>query len=197
MPGNSKLDEVLESEYPRAVMDYETVREVVTDGTLVFFKAKTWGQKLISWITNGEFSHCGICTWVIDSLGQKRLMLLESTSGGCRLVNLSSYMGREARLIDINLAWEIIAKSATDKAGVIKYSPFDFVIIGLKDIMLSLGLKKFAECLPNTKGEVCSEFLASLIWESGMGIEDVLVSPQDLYDAILSSGWIHREAWVK
>ena len=176
---------------------YDDARDSITDGMVVFFKAVTPGQKIISTCTGGSFSHCGITTWMTDSQSRHRLMILESTSGGCRLVNLSAYKGREALIMDIGVDWNSIADHSLNDAGVIHYSLFDFVMLGVKDILLRFGLKWLASKVPNTTGEVCSEFLAETLRDAGFPISDVLISPQDLFEEISSSGWVHSRMNVK
>ena len=168
---------------------YSDIREYVYDGMICFFKAITFKQKIISWCTGGKFSHVAMTTWMKDSQGIARLMVIESTNGGVRLVNLRSYMGREVLLVNIGLDWDRIAQYAMDKAGVVHYSIPDFIWIGIKDILVKLGLKDLAKYVPNEEGEVCSEFVADLLRNSGFGIEDTLISPQGLYKIIENNSW--------
>ncbi len=179
------------------IQGYEDVRERVNDGMLVFFKAVTAGQKVISTCTGGNLSHCGITTWMIDSQNRSRLMLLESTSGGCRLVNLSAYRGREAWIVDVRLDWNLVADRAINDTGIVHYSLLDFVMLGVKDISLRLGATAIARAVPNAEGEVCSEFLASTMRDAGFDIEDTLLSPQGLYTLIHNNRWVCDQVRIK
>ena len=179
------------------IQGYEDVRERVNDGMLVFFKAVTAGQKVISTCTGGNLSHCGMTTWMTDSQGRRRLMILESTSGGCRLVNLSAYRGREAWILDVELKWPLVADRAINDTGIVHYSIADFAMLGVKDIALRLGATALARAVPNAEGEVCSEFLASTMRDAGFDIKDTLLSPQGLYNLIQERGWIYEQVRIK
>ena len=179
------------------IQSYDEVRDGITDGMLVFFKAVTVGQRIISTCTGGNLSHCGITTWMLDSQGRRRLMILESTSGGCRLVNLSAYRGREAYVLNVALNWDLVADRAINDTGVVHYSLFDFVALGAKDVLLRSGVTTLAKLVPNAPGEVCSEFLASTMRDAGFDIDDTLLSPQGLYTLIHDKNWICEQVRIK
>ena len=161
---------------------YDDVREHIKDGYIVFFEAQTFKQKIITTITGGKYSHCGIATWMTDSIGMPRLMLIESTLGGCRLINLRSYANRNMTFLAVGLNWDQVSNYAIDKTGHVGYGNFDFISIGLKDLLTKLGFKWIAKFIKNRSGEVCSEMVADILAYTGKyDIYDTLISPSDLF----------------
>jgi hypothetical protein len=162
-------------------MRYEDIRSSIRDGSIVFFKAASWRSKIISLVTGGMYSHCGIAVRLRDSRGVERVMLLESTSGGCRVVNLSSYNYRSMLICDIDLRLDgPLADYAFAKTGHVKYGYWDFITIGFKSIMLRLGLMSVAQRVPDTNGEVCSEMVAAILKKAKYPIASSLVAPDTL-----------------
>lgn len=165
-------------------MNYELVRDTLKDGQIVFIEALTWKQKIISVITNGRFSHVGMLVWMTDTAGRKKLMCIESSSGGVRLVQLRAYLPRGMTVVDIGLNWEECAAEAFDDTGTLHYSIPNLVLIGLKQLLVQFNLPKLAKLVPRDKsGEVCSEFVATLLAKHGYAI-DTFVSPNVLFDAL-------------
>lgn len=157
---------------------YEEGRLLVKDGSLVFFKARKWSQRLVTFFTGGKFSHCGVLTWM-EIQGQRRLMLVEAFVGGTRIINLRSYSDREMLILDLGIDWanSEASKRLIDKTGHNPYGFLDFLSIGVKDISTKLG---FPLKMPNFKGEVCSELVANYLVDSGFNLHDVCISPNTL-----------------
>lgn len=172
---------------------YMHLRTKIKNGHLVFFGAHTWKQKLITFFTGGSFSHCGLAVWLTDGV-EDRLMLVEATHGGRRIVSLSSYCTRPFTVIDINLPYCEIANEALSQTGMVAYGYFDLLTIGVRDLMLRLGLKSH---LPNTEGEVCSEFLAHTLKDAGVELSDLLLSPTDLFVELEGDNKIIAEYTLK
>ena len=165
-------------------MNYDQARPNIRSGDLIFFDAKTKPQRAITFITGGSVSHCGIATWMCDSVGTPRLMLVEAFVGGCRLINLRSYSYRPMIAVNIGLPWSHVESYALDKTGAVGYSGLDFITIGARDILLRLGLRRLAESTVFTysTGEVCSEMVADVIVTSKLAPDlGTLWSPNSLY----------------
>jgi len=109
-------------------------------------------------------------------------MIIESTMGGARLVQLSAYLYRGFTVVDLGLKWEDCSATAFADLGVLHYSILNLGLIGLKSVLNRVGLKRVANWIPkDTSGEVCSEFVATLMDEHGYTI-DSFTSPTDLYE---------------
>ena len=156
---------------------YTYLRSKIKSGHIVFFGAQTWKQKIVTLFTGGKFSHCGIAVWLTDGV-EDRLMLIEATHGGRRVVSLSSYANRFFNVLDVGLKYSDIATDIMSQTGAVPYGNLDFVKIGLKDLMLKFGIKTM---LPDSPGEVCSEFVAETLAKAGFPLQDCLISPSDLY----------------
>ena len=113
------------------------------------------------------------------------------------MVNLSAYRGREAFVMDVALNWDLVADRAINDTGVVHYSLLDFAMLGVKDILLRANATMLAAAIPNAKGEVCSEFLASTMVDAGFDIDDVLLSPQDLYNLVVGNAWVVNQLRIK
>ena len=162
-------------------MDYQQVRESIINGSVVFFAPHTVLGRFIPLIGGGGVSHCGITTWIRDSRGVKRLMLIESTVGGARLVNLSSYSNRKMIVVQPGLDWSSIEAYALDKTGFVPYAYTDFIWIALRERLVKLRLYWLARKLPNALGEVCSELVADvLIASKKFNLYSTLLSPGDV-----------------
>lgn len=166
-------------------MDYELVRNEIKDGQIVFINAVTLGQKIISVFTGGKFSHVGFVVWMTDSTGNKKLMCLESSVGGARLVQLRAYLERGMTIVDIGLKWEDCAGSAFGDTGVLHYNVTNLVLIGIKTLLQKVGLDFLAKYVRSAgSGEVCSEFVATLLEENGY-VLDSFTSPNALYESLV------------
>ena len=67
------------------------------------------------------------------------------------------------RILDVGLDWQSVVENVMNHMGNVKYSYFDIINIGYKEIMLKWGLKKMASLAGNESGEVCSEFIADIL----------------------------------
>ena len=79
-------------------LPYEEARTKIKDGMIVFFEAVKLNQKILAAPLRGNYSHCAFTVWFTDDLGNRRLLLAESSHGGCRLVNFRSYAGRPCKI---------------------------------------------------------------------------------------------------
>lgn len=166
--------------------NYERIRDLIQDGDFVFFKAEALKQRIICWFTGGKHSHCGIANWMTDDLGKRRLMLVESFVGGCRMVTMSSYASRGMDVLSIeDMDWAEQSEYVMSKTGKVHYGTFDFITIGVRDLLIRLGFRNswILNHLPNGEGEVCSEMLADVIARF-KPMQSTLVSPADLYRTI-------------
>lgn len=164
-------------------MNYSLVRSSLKNGQIVFFNATTWTQKLVSMGSGGKFAHVGILVWMTDSNQTAKLMCIESSWGGARLVQLSSYAYRGMTIVDIGLDWERCSDSAFNDTGRLRYSLLNLIMVGTKSILETVGLLWLANKIKriSTKGEICSEFVATLLDENGYPIEDTFASPNKLF----------------
>lgn len=156
---------------------YASVRDVISNGDLLFFKATKWNQKVITEVTGGKYSHCGLAVWLTDGI-TNRLSVVEATSGGRRIISLSHYADRPFTVLNVGLEYDKVAEYVMGNTGL-PYGMLDFASIGLKDFALRFGIKLK---MPNTPGEVCSEFLAGVLQKAEYSITDTLISPSDLYN---------------
>jgi hypothetical protein len=169
-------------------MEYNKVRDTLKDGQVVFILAKTWKQKLICLVTGGRFSHVGFLVWMYDGLGRKRLMCIESNFGGARLVQASAYIPRGMTVLDIGIDWTEYEDSAFGDTGKLPYSIPNLVLIGMKTLLNKVGLRKLAKLVPRDHhGEVCSEYVATLLVEVGRYQLDAFISPHELYEMLMSA----------
>lgn len=159
-------------------LSYEEGRLLVKDGSLVFFKARKWSQRLVTLFTGGKYSHCGILVWM-ESQGQRRLMLVEAFVGGTRIINLRSYSDRDMLILDLGVDWanSEASKKLLDKTGRNPYGFLDFISIGVKDLSTKIG---FPVRMPNFAGEVCSELVANYLIDNGFLLIDSCISPNTL-----------------
>lgn len=165
--------------------NYEQGRLHVADGFIVFFKATKLAHRLVTMVTGGSYSHCGILTWM-ESHGVKRLMLIEAFMGGTRIVNLRSYSKREMLVMDLGIDWGLQGEALFQKTGHNPYGLMDFLSIGVKDLTTKVGMPVR---MPNFKGEVCSELVANYLISSGFGIQDSCISPNTLIELINDNQW--------
>lgn len=167
-------------------MNYSEVRPHVQDGYLVFMGGNKLGQRIIKFITRGEFTHVGFACWLEDHTGEKRLMCLESSSGGARLIHMSAYADRKMTFMKLNYNWDDVAEFAYSKTGVVHYGYLDLIMSGARDILTRFGLGGIAKFLPNTKGEICSEFVAKTLNKTKLFKIVEIISPNSLYRLLLS-----------
>lgn len=169
-------------------MKYEQYKEISATGDILFFEAHTFKQKIVTFVTGGKYSHCGIAVKVTDNFGNKRLMVLESVMGGVRLVNMSSLVTRNISVLRINAfkdAWSSIASTAMNQPGAVHYNLKDFVQIGFKDLMSRFGVA--VKMRDDPAGMVCSEFtgyllkLAKILYRT-----DTYVGPSKLFSELLT-----------
>lgn len=186
-------------------INYLVHRDNIKSGQLVFIGAsrhhKNTVQTIIQKVTKGEYTHTGITVWMQDEFGHRKLMILESTLGGVRLVNMSSYLDRKTVLADLGIDWQHSHDTALSKAGFVKYGFVDFNLIGLRELLVRHGFTGIARKLPDGKGEVCSEFLAHLLNDDPvtkarlleMQIDhlETLVSPSKLLQNLLDLGLVN------
>lgn len=182
---------------------YESIRDYIVDGDVIFFYPTNAFSKFIAIITKkrhfkGGYSHVGTAFSMYDKNGQnKRVMLLESHSGGVRVVQLRSYSNRSFDIYKQRVQyWESVQEYALAKTGVVPYGMVDFVLIGIKSILVRLGLKKYIKYIPDTVGEVCSQCSADILKKAGFDIKDTNISPDELAEILLKidcSAIIHYE----
>lgn len=139
-------------------MKYKAAREDIRTGDVVLTKGTSLGSKFIRLFTGSKYSHAGFAFWMSDIMtGRRRLMMIESSIGGTRIVSLSSYM-RDGFDVYSGLQtteWGFASPHILQNMGAIKYGYMDFVTIFLKE--------KFGMKVGDPKGEVCSEFVAKTL----------------------------------
>lgn len=140
---------------------YEQCRNFIQDGDIIYFKRGfNLLNKIVEFVTNSPYYHCGICVWVENDLIGRKLMLLEASNGGRRLVSLSSYLNHEMDVIRANELWCIDNLEPIDKlfdgSGDVSYSYWKMVIIAIKELFnITISF--------NNKGEVCSSLVTEYL----------------------------------
>ena len=160
-------------------LDYEQLRSVARNGDLIFQHGSRRRpfQLMIMAVTGSRFCHVGMTFWV--TLNRKRrLMVVEAQNDGKRrIVTGSFYRADRFDLVRAPVPWKEIEDHALERVGEEEYSYIMAIYVGLRELFM----RKFNTRLPRIKtdGEICSEFMARLI-----GLEDVNVSPQGLFDQL-------------
>jgi hypothetical protein len=158
-------------------------REHVLDGDILFIKNDpSLTSKIIRFFTKSKYSHCGIAFWIYSS-GTKRLMMVEAqNSTKRRIVNASNYDYENVDVVSGLKHWSDIEGDALMGLGLVNYSMREAIEVGAKEFML----KFFNVNLPISKdepGEICSQFIAKV-----EGLDNIMVSPEGLYEALLKQG---------
>lgn len=161
--------------------NYDDLRDSMKDGQVVFIKGNNLFHRFVKWVTRGNFTHCGMLVWMTDDAGYRNLMVVESSAGGARIVTLRSYVHRGFSVVDINFDWSKYGAVILDATGVTHYSILNFVVIGVKELLLQAGMRTLAGLIKyKSTGEVCSEFIADELYSRGL-VQDTKVSPNALY----------------
>lgn len=162
-------------------LTYEEARPLIQDGDIVFIHG-SWRkpiQALIMWVTGSTFSH--VClAFKVQTGGVERLMCVEAQGmTKRRILNLSFYDNRYVTVLAAPRDWSEIQDSALEKVGKAKYSMLTTVYVGVRELLHRLiDVKLPSLDLPH---EICSEFIAKVV-----GLKDTDVSPQALYEDLLS-----------
>lgn len=165
-------------------LEYQDAREQIKDGQIIFYRGYNWFHKIVNWATSGDFTHCGIAIWMTDSYGRRKLMCVESSVGGARLVTVRSYAYRGMTVIDVGLDWDKYGDSPIEQTGTLHYNYINFALLGVKGILLKARLLYLATKIKPEHGKVCSEFVANYLMEAGL-LDEQFVSPNQLYAIIL------------
>lgn len=165
------------------ISPYADVRPRIKSGMVVFFEAHTLAAKAITAITGGRYSHCGLSVVVDDEDGAPRLMLAEATFGGFRLISMDSFSKRRAVVVDVGLDWPIVRDYVLDKTGSTAYGYLDFVLIGLRELLVRTGIGSRMR-MPDLPGEVCSEAVAKTLTKGGLKLSSTTVSPSKLFELV-------------
>lgn len=166
---------------------YEHVVEHVKSGHLLFFKPSGLTSRAITAVTSGDFSHVGMCVLMNDGVYDWP-MVVEASSGGRRVVSLSSYADRSFVAVNLGLDYAQVAEFAIKPTGSVKYGTLDFIKIGIKELALRFGGTLW---MPDSQGEVCSEFIAKLLQQYKMPnlvIGNTLLSPSMLFEKVWPPG---------
>jgi len=170
-----------------SLTQYEQVVEHVKSGYLLFFKPSGLTSRAITAVTGGNFSHVGMCVKMNDGVFDWP-MVVEASAGGRRVVSLASYAHRSFVAVNIGLDYSQVAEFAIKPTGSIRYGTPDFIKIGIKELILRFGGTVW---LPDSEGEVCSEFIAKMIQQCklpNLVIGNTLLSPSMLFDKVWPPG---------
>ena len=162
-------------------LTYDQLREHARNGDLIFQHGSR--RKPLQWtimaVTGSKYCHVGMTFWMI--LGrQRRLFVIEAQNDGRRrIVTGSFYRSDTFDLVRAPVRWYDIRERALERVGEEKYSYLTAIYVGLRELFM----RKFNIRLPkiDTDGEICSEFMASLL-----GLDDINLSPQRLFSALTS-----------
>jgi hypothetical protein len=145
-------------------MNYQT-------GDAIFFKCDgSLLSKIINWVSDGIYSHCGIL--IVDELDG--IHVLESEFGKNRCITPLSDFHRE---YDILQTHELFNRENIYKNHFQIYGYIDILTLGF-----SLLMKKLFNIDIKTKdfiGEICSELVCKCL-----GLHYELLSPTDLFNRL-------------
>lgn len=200
-------------EFPtdRPVVEYDTCRNDIRDGDLLFCSGSAPMSKMIQWATMSCWSHVGLLMWV-ESID--RLVVLESVESiGVRSVPLRSYLtdyngsGKSypGRLViarhgamaqnSTAAARARLGQFAVDRLGY-SYDSQQIAMIAAR-IMGGLFLGKRDARLPaDNRAFICSEYVWYAYNELGIAVqpnERGYVAPSDLAaDPNMAAQWVLR-----
>jgi hypothetical protein len=168
------------------VVSYEQARNVIQDGDFIFFKnGNSIWSLLTEAVTDSPIYHCGIAFWIRDPLYKSRLMVVEASNGGRRIVSLSSYAKHEMDVVASHLDWVKYGEPVLDKTGAVPYSKFEFIAIGLLE---KFGIRRRKD----DEGEVCSKMIAEYCKSAGVELPTTDISPAKLKTTLLALGFEER-----
>lgn len=163
-------------------LSYEEARHLIQNGDVVFFHG-SWRnpfQALVMAFTRSNFSHVCIA-FRMNVGGVERVMCVEAQGRTRRrILSLSFYSNKKMVVVASPKKWEDIQHKTFERVGIAKYSMLSAVYVGIREYLLkTLNIKLPISDLPH---EICSEFVANVL-----GMEDVEISPQLLYEELMKS----------
>lgn len=165
-----------------SALTYEQGRKLVQDGDILFVANKKGIilPFLIRWSTKSLFSHTAIAFW-IDTVAGKRLMAVQAQGGDKRFIqNVSALDKCDLYVVSSPKTWAEVAPQALVKLDKVKYNYFEALYIGIREFFMTRFNWKLPE--KSFTGEICSEFNARVL-----GLSDVYVSPQGLYEELIKT----------
>lgn len=161
-------------------MTYDEVRKYINDGDIVFLKTNTFVGKIIRFFTGSPFTHVCIAFWMRTE--PDRLLAVEAQGGTTRrIINMSMYSIYDFEVVEAPRKWTDMSEDALSKLGIAKYGWGDAIYLGIRQFLL----QKLRIKLPrrSLKGEICSEFVATMI-----GMRETSVTPSELYSMLIQDG---------
>lgn len=161
---------------------YEQGRDLIKDGDVLFVANKRGIVLpfLIRWSTKSIFSHTAIAFW-INTVAGPRLMAVQAQGGNKRFIqNVSALDKCEIHVVSSPAAWAQVAPKALVKLDKVPYGWFEALYVGTREFLMTRFNIKLKE--RDFTGEICSEFNARVL-----GLSDVNVSPQGLYEELLKT----------
>lgn len=160
----------------------DELRNKIKDGDIIFINGDSVVSKIIKFFTKSKFSHVGIAFWLED-----RLMMVEAQTGTLRrIINFSSFYNyADITVVSSPKSWNEVSGKALSKVGKAHYSTIEAIGVGCREFMLinfNIDLKVI-----DVRGEICSEFVAKTY-----DLDEVMISPQKLYENLLKLGMIIR-----
>ena len=163
---------------------YEEYRDSIENGDILFFyKGKKLFSKIIQYTTGGPYCHCAIAfNLTIKGCDKKRVFVVEEHAGGQRIVTLSSCVSKYHgfSLMKNPVDWPKYGPELIGRAGFTKYSYLDALSIGIRE--------NFGIILSDQAGEVCSEMIAKMLINNGVGLTTSLISPNKLHSELIKLG---------
>ena len=104
------------------------------------------------------------------------------------MVSMSAYQSRILTPLRIPYHWASAESFAMKKMGAVHYSVLDFVGIWAREAAIRAELPKLAAMVPDTPGEVCSQFVAGVLKSAGVPVSSTLVSPSGLFRELSEFG---------
>jgi hypothetical protein len=152
-------------------MNYDEVRDKIKTGDVISVRAKNGIiADMIRLVTRSPYSHSGIAIWLGDGL-----WMAEINSGHNHLVPLSQY-----QYMDFDV-FECPADRDRTQVEILQslrfridYGILSFFMIGYATVFGAKG--RFT----TRKAKVCSEYVQTILINSGWSVPDKMVSPADL-----------------
>lgn len=170
-------------------MDYATARDLIVDGdTIVIWRLRgNEGMKgivhaIMEWFTGSPVFHTAQAMWVVTDAGTRRLMAVEANVQSRRIIPLSFYEGFKFEVFPLprGLPFAPMEEYAMERVATEHYGFFNLITIGAREY---LGLPP-----KSVSGQVCSEFSASCLRRSGVGLPTAFLSPGALRAAMVRAG---------
>jgi hypothetical protein len=168
------------------ILSYVVSRDKIESGDFLLFKkhhlapSPTMIQSLVSLATKSDYYHSAVAVWLHSPNGLGRLFAIEADPRvGRRVVPISSLKGCIEVIRPAKMDWSSIDSFVIDKVDKEDYSFIDAFGVWTR---LSLNIS-----IPNSHGEICSEFNCKILKKLGYDVPDKILSPGELSELMINS----------